>query len=103
MTCRVAWLGELIRSATRRKGGEKVNTGTGTVVEVAKSKKRERGTGRIWQIGRVWWVQFYDATGRQRRESSHSKTYKVAEKLLQRRLGEKEAGLLPPTRLQLVR
>ncbi|MGB2676464.1 MAG: hypothetical protein WAN12_05215 [Candidatus Acidiferrum sp.] len=54
MTCRVAWLGKLIRSATRRKGGEMVNTGTGAVVEVAKSKKCERGTGRIRQIGRVW-------------------------------------------------
>ena len=63
----------------------------------------ERGKGSTYKIGRIWWIQFYDANRRQRRESSHSKTYKVAEKLLQRRLGEKEAGILPPTRLQLVR
>jgi hypothetical protein len=61
-------------------------------------EKRERGTGRIWQMGRIWWVQFYDATGRQRRESSRSTTKKVAEKLLARRLGEKEAGSLPSHR-----
>jgi len=55
----------------------------------------ERGKGSIYKFGRIWWIQYYDATGRQRRESSHSKTYKVAEKLLLRRLAEKEAGTLP--------
>ena len=76
--------------------------GTPTVVTQTQRPKRERGTGRIWKIGRIFWVQFYDATGKQRRESSHSKTYKVAQKLLQRRLGEKEVGILPATRLQRI-
>ncbi len=73
--------------------------------------KRERGMGRIWKIGfkeeptdpaeltvwkkRIWWIQYYDASGRQRRESSGSTTKKVAEKRLTRRLTEKESGTLP--------
>ena len=61
--------------------------------------QRERGTGRVWRIGpRIFWIQFYDSSGRQRRESSHSDKKTVAERLLRRRLGEKEAGLLPSPR-----
>jgi integrase len=71
---------------------------------IEKPERNERGTGRIYQFGvpkgeeqkgRIWWIQYYDASGRQRRESSHSKTRRVAEKLLQRRLVEKEKGELP--------
>ena len=57
--------------------------------------KRERGSGRIWQRGPFYWIQYYDAHGRQVRESSHSATREVAKRLLKRRLGEREAGLLP--------
>ena len=67
-----------------------------TAVEVAEVKKpqRDRGSGRLWQIGNRWWFQYYDSSGRQIRESSKSEKKIVAEKLLMRRLGEKEAGLL---------
>jgi hypothetical protein len=60
-----------------------------------KSEKRERGSGRIWQRGPFYWIQYYDAHGRQVRESLHSDTLTVARRLLKRRLGQKEAGLLP--------
>lgn len=59
--------------------------------------RRARGEGRIWKIGRIWWIQFY-ARGRQVRESSHSDRKIVAERLLRQRLGEAAAGLLLPTR-----
>jgi integrase len=60
-------------------------------------KRRERGTGRIWQIGRIWWVQFYQH-GRKIRESSGSDKESVAKKLLKRRLSEVELGVHRPTR-----
>jgi integrase len=80
-----------------------------------RTEKRKRGTGRIWKMGftrepdadspehavwkrQVWWIQFYDAAHRCRRESSGSTTRKVAEKLLARRLAEREAGSLPTER-----
>lgn len=56
--------------------------------------RREYGTGRIWLVGKTWWVQYY-VNGRQVRESSRSKGKVYAERLLKRRLAEKEAGLLP--------
>jgi len=55
--------------------------------------RRERGTGRIWQDGPFWWIQYY-AHGRQIRESSTSRKKTVAEKLLKKRLAEKTAGVL---------
>lgn len=71
--------------------------GTAAVLEPKEEKKerRERGSGRIWQRGAFWWIQYYDQHGRQIRESSHSATWQVASRLLKRRLGEAEAGLLP--------
>lgn len=60
-------------------------------------ERRARGSGRIWKIGRIWWIQFY-SNGRQVRESSHSDRKAVAERLLRQRLGEAAAGtLLPPS------
>lgn len=58
-----------------------------------KEQRRERGSGRIWQIGPIWWVQYY-AHGQQVRESSGSRKKTVAEKLLAKRLAEKKAGVL---------
>ncbi len=69
---------------------------------VASKPRRERGTGRIWQIGRIWWIQYY-AGSRQIRESSRSTTKTVAERLLRRRLGEAEAGLVPSPSVQRLR
>jgi integrase len=69
----------------------------------AESKpRRERGTGRVWQIGRIWYIQFY-CRGRQIRESSHSEKKGVAERFLRRRLGESAAGQLPGPRVERVK
>jgi integrase len=67
------------------------------VVEMPKQEKPrgEYGKGRIWRRGRYYWIQFYDASGRQVRESTKSETLKVAEKMLDRRLGQMAAGLMP--------
>lgn len=53
---------------------------------------RRRGEGRIWQIGRIWWIQYY-VHGRQIRESSHSDRKPAAERLLRQRLVEAVAGI----------
>jgi integrase len=58
---------------------------------------RQRGEGRIWKIGRIWWIQFY-VHGRQVRESSHSDRKPAAERLLRQRLGEAAAGIASPPR-----
>lgn len=52
------------------------------------------GKGRLFQRGRVWWVQYY-VHGQMVRESSHSDKWAVAEKLLMRRLIEAEDGTAP--------
>lgn len=72
-----------------------------TTNEVKETEKprRERGTGRIWQIGRIWWIQYY-SHGRQMRESSHSAKETVAKRLLRKRLGQAAAGLIPSERTQ---
>src|SRR5450755_1733014 len=52
------------------------------------AEKRERGSGSIYHNGSaVWWVKFY-VRGIPKRESSGSTDYKVAERLLKRRLAE---------------
>jgi integrase len=61
-----------------------------------KKEKRARGSGSIFQNGSsVWWIQFYER-GIARRESAHSTDYKVAEKLLKRRLAEVETKTFVP-------
>ena len=52
------------------------------------------GKGRLFQRGRVWWVQYY-AHGQMERESSRSDKKAVAEKLLMRRLVQSEDGTAP--------
>ncbi len=64
--------------------------------------QRKRGEGRIWRRGGILWIQYYDESGRQRRESTRSGTLQVAERLLKRRLAEREAGLLPAPRTERV-
>jgi len=59
---------------------------------------RQRGEGRLWQIGRIWWIQYY-VHGRQVRESSHSDKKQVAERFLRLRLGEAAAGIAVPPRV----
>jgi integrase len=64
--------------------------------------RRECGEGRIWQIGKIWWIQYY-VHGRQVRESSKSRTEAVAKRFLKRRLGELNAGLITPASIQRLR
>jgi len=61
--------------------------------ETQPQSRRGRGEGRIWRIGRIWWIQYY-VHGRQVRESSHSDRKPVAERLIRRRLGEAAAGIV---------
>lgn len=60
------------------------------------------GEGRVWQIGRIWWIQ-YHVHGRKVRESSHSPTRAVAERKLKKRLGEAAAGLVSSPNMQRLR
>lgn len=62
-----------------------------TQAEGNEKKHRERGTGRVWRIGKIYYIQFY-SHGRQIRESSHSEKLAVAERKLRRRIGEVAAG-----------
>ena len=48
---------------------------------------RPRGTGRIFQRGSIWWIQFH-RNGKKYRESTKSTDQKEAEKLLKTRLYE---------------
>lgn len=50
-------------------------------------QRRKRGEGRLWKIGRIYWIQYY-VHGRQVRESSRSEKEDVAERLLAKRLAE---------------
>jgi len=61
-------------------------------MDTTKKARRERGTGRVWQIGEVWYIQYY-VNGRQVRKSSGSTSETFAKKLLQKRLGEAAAGI----------
>jgi integrase len=53
----------------------------------------QHGKGRIWQRGRIWWIQFY-VHGQPIRESSKSTKKAVAEKLLMKRLVAADEGTL---------
>ncbi len=55
--------------------------------------KRVRGLGRVYQRGKVWWIQYY-FRGRLYRESSDSEVPAGAMKLLKRRQGEMGRGRL---------
>jgi len=67
-----------------------------------RSPRRERGEGRVWLVGKIWWVQYY-VNGRQRRESSKSTTKTVADRLVKRRLFEAQAGLATPDNIRRIR
>ena len=54
-------------------------------------EKGDRGAGRIYQRGNIWWIQ-YCYRGKVYRESSNSDDDRAATRLLRKRLGEKEAG-----------
>jgi len=71
-------------------------------MDEVKKERRKWGTGRVWQDGGVWWIQYY-AHGQQIRESSGSPKQTVAEKLLDKRLSEKKAGVLRITSAEKLR
>lgn len=68
-----------------------------------KDRRRGYGEGRIWKIGRRYYIQYQDAAGNQRRESTKSTLRSVAKDLLQKRLGEKQEGTIPLLHSQSVR
>ena len=72
-------------------------TRTTQLEEGSRQVRRAGGEGRIWKIGRIWWIQYY-AHGQQIRESSHSDLKDAANRLLRQRLGEVAAGIAPPPR-----
>lgn len=51
------------------------------------------GTGRVFQRGKVWWIQ-YGYRGEDLRESSKSTNQADAKRLLKKRLGEMGRGRL---------
>lgn len=53
--------------------------------------KRPNGTGSVYLRGKIWWIKYYQ-NGRYFCESSRSKERDVANKALQRRLGEVASG-----------
>ena len=53
----------------------------------ANGTRRQRHTGSIWQIGRIWWIQYY-WHGHRTRESSHSDNVSIAKQLLRKRLSQ---------------
>lgn len=61
-------------------------------------KRSTRGEGRIYERGGVWWIRYFDR-GQERRESAQKVTgdgsQESAEKLLRRRLHERDEGRLP--------
>jgi integrase len=54
-------------------------------------KAKARGLGRLFQRGRVWWIEYW-FRGEQHRESSHSERERDAVNLLRRRQGEMGRG-----------
>ena len=61
------------------------------------NEKRERGTGRIFQRGMTWWIQYY-VHGQQIRVSAATTNPKRAARFLRKRIGEVEAGIHKDTR-----
>lgn len=53
--------------------------------------RRPKGTGCIFQRGRIWFIQF-SWRGERRRESSGSEDWETAQQLLHKRLGEIATG-----------
>jgi integrase len=50
-----------------------------------------RGLGRKYQRGPIWWISYWHR-GKEYRESTRSTNERKADKLLKKRLGEREAG-----------
>ena len=61
--------------------------------------RRDKGEGRVWKRGKVWWIQFY-FRGQQVRESSKSERKQHAIELLKRRLVEAKDGAIVDGRVR---
>ena len=57
----------------------------------AMRKRRTRGCGSLFQVGRIWYIQYYDH-GRKVSESSHFEDRERAEDLLKERLADVVSG-----------
>ena len=55
------------------------------------AKRRTRGCGSVFRVGRIWYIQYYDH-GRKISESSHFTDRQQAEELLKQRMGDIAAG-----------
>jgi integrase len=55
------------------------------------AKRRTRGCGSVFQVGRIWYIQYYNH-GRKVSESSHFTDRQQAEDLLKERMGDIAAG-----------
>lgn len=55
--------------------------------------RREKGTGSVYQIGRIWWISYRHPDGSRKSESSGSPNVTAARRLLRRRIGAREHGL----------
>jgi hypothetical protein len=69
-----------------------LSTGSRRLPPGALTSLKPRRAGSVYQRGRVWWVKYYDRTGRARRESSSSEDKSKAEHLLRSRLGDVASG-----------
>src|ERR1700730_15581273 len=86
--------------------GGKAMTAKPAVLEMPSSKpakekrrRRDRGTGRLYQRGKTWWIA-YHVRGEKGRESAHTDNKTDAQDLLRDRLVEnKQNGRVAPARL----
>ncbi len=56
--------------------------------------KRERGQGRIFRRGKIWWIQFYNTRGQQVRLTAATDDEKRAEKFLRKKIGAVANGIV---------
>ena len=52
-----------------------------------------RGSGRVYQLGRTWWIAYYGPDGKRVAESTESPRKGDAERLLEKRIGSREHHL----------
>jgi len=55
-------------------------------------RRARRGSGHLYQRGKVWWFKFFDATGAPHWRSSGSRERGVAEAMLREQLGQRDRG-----------
>ena len=61
--------------------------------EERRTKKRENGSGTLYQRGRVWWISYQGPDGKRHAESTGDERKGVAVRMLQRRVGAREHNL----------